>query len=237
MDYKEFDFEGEETLKAMSHANRLNLWMYSQMKPFIKGKSLEIGSGIGNISKCFIDDGNEIDLSDIRDQYTDYLKVTFPSNSVLNVNIVHPDFDIIYKALLGTYDLVYALNVVEHIENDILALANMKKLLKPGGYIYILVPAYSFLYNNFDKALFHFRRYNKAHLKSIFPIELNIKKSWYFNFAGIFGWYIVGNILKKEIIPESNMKLYNSLTPIFQFVDFVLCRKIGLSVVVVAQNK
>ena len=53
------------------------------------------------------------------------------------MNIVHPDFDIIYKALLGTYDLVYALNVVEHIENDILALANMKKLLKPGGYIYI----------------------------------------------------------------------------------------------------
>ena len=69
MEYKEFDFEGEETLKSMSHANGLNHWMYSQIKPFVKGKILEIGSG--NISQYFIEDNTDIELSDIRDQYTD----------------------------------------------------------------------------------------------------------------------------------------------------------------------
>ena len=71
MEYKEFDFEGEETLKSMSLANRLNHWMYSQIKPFVKGKILEIGSGIGNISQYFIEDNTNIELSDIRGQYTD----------------------------------------------------------------------------------------------------------------------------------------------------------------------
>jgi hypothetical protein len=67
----------------------------------------------------------------------------------------------------------------------------------------------------------------------IFPSNIEFVKSWYFNFAGIFGWYIVGNLLKKEIIPESNMKLYNFLTPIFKIIDIITLRSIGLSVVVV----
>ena len=59
--YKEFDFEGEETLKAMSHGTKLNKWMYSQIVPFINGNTLEIGSGIGNISQYFIKQRRDID--------------------------------------------------------------------------------------------------------------------------------------------------------------------------------
>tara|TARA_A100000164_G_C21807641_1_gene723887 strand:- start:293 stop:1006 length:714 start_codon:yes stop_codon:yes gene_type:complete len=231
--FKEFDFEGEETLKSMSHAVNLNNWMYSQIEPYINGRVLEIGSGIGNISQVFIKEGKDIDLSDIRDQYIDFLNDKFPNNKVLKIDLVHPDFDKVYNHLSGTYDLVFALNVIEHIEDDKLAIKNLSKLLKPNGIIYILVPAYQFLYNNFDKSLFHFRRYTKTTLKRIFHSNLNYLKSWYFNFAGIFGWYIVGKILKKEIIPESNMKLYNFLTPIFKVLDIITLRSIGLSVVVV----
>ena len=54
LDYKEFDFEGEKTLKAIASADNFNEWMYSCIKIFCKGKILEIGSGIGNISKYFI---------------------------------------------------------------------------------------------------------------------------------------------------------------------------------------
>tara|TARA_A100001011_G_scaffold271317_1_gene280530 strand:- start:133 stop:846 length:714 start_codon:yes stop_codon:yes gene_type:complete len=231
--FKEFDFEGEETLKSMSHAVNLNNWMYSQIEPYINGRVLEIGSGIGNISQVFIKEGKDIDLSDIRDQYIDFLNDKFPNNKVLKIDLVHPDFDKVYNHLSGTYDLVFALNVIEHIEDDKLAIKNLSKLLKPNGIIYILVPAYQFLYNNFDKSLFHFRRYTKTTLKRIFHSNLNYLKSWYFNFAGIFGWYIVGKIFKKKIIPESNMKLYNFLTPIFKVLDIITLRSIGLSVVVV----
>ena len=60
MNYKEIDVEGEQILKSMSKGIKLNYWMYSQIKPFIKGKTLEIGSGIGNISRYFIENSEEI---------------------------------------------------------------------------------------------------------------------------------------------------------------------------------
>jgi 2-polyprenyl-3-methyl-5-hydroxy-6-metoxy-1,4-benzoquinol methylase len=85
------------------------------MKPYIGDKTLEIGSGIGNISKIFIQGSKNIDLSDIRDQYVNYLKFEFPNNKVFKINLVNPDFDIAYSKILGSYNLVFALNVIEHI--------------------------------------------------------------------------------------------------------------------------
>ncbi len=47
---KEIDIEGEDTLIAIAKADKFNFWMYSQLRPFLQGNILEIGSGIGNIS-------------------------------------------------------------------------------------------------------------------------------------------------------------------------------------------
>lgn len=233
MEFKEIDFVGEETLKSMSHGVRLNQWMYSQIKPYIREKTLEVGSGIGNISQYFIQNGKNIDLSDIRDQYINYLRIEFPNNKILKIDLVHEEFNELYKDLFEQYDLIYALNVIEHIENDKLAIFNACKLLKPNGILYVLVPAHKFLFNSFDKSLMHFRRYNKNSLKSLFPSNMKYIKGWYFNLAGIFGWYVVGNILNKKIIPQSNMKLYNFLTPLFKLMDLLTFRKVGLSAIVV----
>ena len=74
MKYKENDIDGEQILKSMSKGTRLNYWIYSQIKPYINGKILEIGSGIGNISRHFVENGEEIYLYDKRDQYLKSLK-------------------------------------------------------------------------------------------------------------------------------------------------------------------
>jgi len=236
MKYKEIDIEGEQILKSMSKGIKLNYWMYSQIKPFIKGKTLEIGSGIGNISRHFIENGEEICLSDIRDHYIKSLKSKYPKNEVLKIDLVDPDFDVKHSKLFESFELIFALNVIEHIQDDKKALINLNKLLKPNGFLYILVPAHQFLYNNFDKTLFHYRRYNKRKLIDAFPNSIKIKKSWYFNFAGIFGWFIVGKILNKKVIPESNMIIYNLLTPLFKLLDYITFNKVGLSVIVVGQK-
>tara|TARA_B110000971_G_scaffold217510_1_gene254519 strand:+ start:432 stop:584 length:153 start_codon:yes stop_codon:yes gene_type:complete len=49
--------------------------------------------------------------------------------------------------------------------------------------------------------------------------------------------YIVGDLLKKEIIPESNMKLYNFFALLFKLIDIITFRKVGLSVVMIAKKK
>lgn len=236
-DFKELDEEGMETLEAIASAPRLNEWMYQTISKNLSGKVMEIGSGIGNISEQFLQNKQSIFLTDIRSNYCNYLQREFGKNPYLlgieQVDIVDPDFDKKYSDLIGTFDGIFALNVVEHIKDDQLAIVNCKKLLKKGGKMVILVPAYQFLYNGFDVALEHYKRYNRTELKALFDgADMKITHSQYFNMAGIAGWFVSGNILKKKVIPTGQMKLYNSLVPIFKIVDKVIMNNMGLSVIV-----
>lgn len=63
-------------------------------------------------------------------------------------------------------DVVVMLNVLEHIEDDSLALANVARILKPGGTVVLEVPAGPLLYDSYDAELQHFRRYTASELVS-----------------------------------------------------------------------
>jgi len=232
-EYREIDNEGWETLDAIAAADKFNQWMYQTIKQYCGGKILEIGSGIGNISRFFIDDKANITLSDIRTVYCDVLKKKFPgADDVIEMNLTHPSFDTEYSQFLGEYDTVFALNVVEHIKDDVMAVKNCHKLLKPNGRLVILVPAYADLYNRFDRELEHFRRYTGKRLNSLLVSgNFRIQHSQYFNFMGIPGWYISGKLQKNKTIPKGQMSLYNKFVPVFKLVDKLLFNKVGLSVI------
>ncbi|MDX2283584.1 MAG: methyltransferase [Bacteroidia bacterium] len=240
--YKELDQEGLQTLETIAAADRFNRWMYETVAQWFKpGDILEVGSGIGNISRFALDAGRRVCLSDIRESYCGYLETQFAAHpgliDIVKLDLVHPDFDTEYAGLLGQFDNLYALNVVEHIEDDRLAIANCAKLLRPGGRIIILVPAYQALYNRFDAALFHYRRYTRRSLSALFDQNgLHILDAFHFNLMGIFGWWLSGSVLKKELIPSGQMKLYNRLVPAFRLLDRLALRQIGLSVVVAGER-
>lgn len=61
-------------------------------------------------------------------------------------------------------DIVIMLNVLEHIQDDLEALKKAFNLLKPGGGLIIEVPAGSYLYDDYDAHLHHFRRYSAKDL-------------------------------------------------------------------------
>ena len=62
------------------------------------------------------------------------------------------------------FNNIIMINVLEHIENDELAIQQIYKLLKKNGRFFIEVPANQFLYDNYDKELKHFRRYKMSDL-------------------------------------------------------------------------
>ena len=64
----------------------------------------------------------------------------------------------------SAYDLIAVLDVVEHIEDDVAALAAMRDYLKPGGKILIAVPAHQWMWSAHDVVNHHHRRYSKATL-------------------------------------------------------------------------
>jgi 2-polyprenyl-3-methyl-5-hydroxy-6-metoxy-1,4-benzoquinol methylase len=66
--------------------------------------------------------------------------------------------------LHGSFDVIFANSVLEHIENDGEALSKIRNLLKPEGYFLFEVPGNMKLFGDHDRALGHFRRYEKNDL-------------------------------------------------------------------------
>ena len=239
--FEERDLVGEDTLDVISSADNFNTWMYETIKPHCKGKVLEIGSGIGNISDYLMKDGFPIMLTDIRTGYCDKLRAQFQGNSAFLgakvMDLTDEDFDNKFADQLGIYDTVFALNVVEHIYDDNLAIKNCRKLLKDKGHLIILVPSYKALYNGFDKELGHYRRYTKSTLSGLFSEQhLEVLHKQYFNFMGIFGWFVSGQLMRNKSIPEGQMKLFNIIIPISRIIDNIIFNLLGLSTIVVGRK-
>jgi SAM-dependent methyltransferase len=231
--YKPEDPEGIQTLEAIALANHFNRWMYDTIRPWCSGRIFEVGSGIGNISAYFMADKQSIMLSDLRLVFCQALQQKFQDHpnclGVRQLDLAHAEFDTIYCDLLGSFETVFALNVVEHIQDDRLALFNLQKLLKAGGNMIILVPAFNALYNRFDKELHHYRRYTHTTLSEVMPSGQRMVHASYFNAAGIAGWWFMGGVMKKKLIPGSSMKIYNQLLPVIRLLDKVTQKFVGLS--------
>lgn len=235
------DPTGEATLDIIAKASRFNRWMYHTIRPYCRGRIFEIGSGTGNISSFFIEDHQQIMLSDFREDYCNNLSREFGNSpGVLGIEVldlIDPDFDTRFSMHLGKYDTVFALNVLEHISDEVQALNNCYKLLAKGGQAVILVPSYSKLFNGFDRELGHYRRYTKSSLSRVFAnTEFQVIHKQYFNFTGIFGWYFSGNILKLKIIPGNQMTIYNFLMPAIKILDKIVFNRAGLSTIMVGRK-
>lgn len=78
------------------------------------------------------------------------------------------------------YDVICALDVLEHIEDDAEALRWIATLLRPGGVLIVTVPAYQWLFSDHDRVLGHYRRYTRARLVGTLPAGLRVLKAAYF---------------------------------------------------------
>ena len=65
----------------------------------------------------------------------------------------------------GSFDLVTALDVVEHLDDDAAAFREMRRVLRPGGLLLVTVPAHRFLWGDQDEVNLHKRRYSSAELR------------------------------------------------------------------------
>jgi SAM-dependent methyltransferase len=80
------------------------------------------------------------------------------------------------------YDLIGAFDVIEHIENDVAALASIATKLKPGARFIMTVPAHQWMWTAHDVANHHKRRYSKQRLRQLIEQSpMNLERIGYFN--------------------------------------------------------
>ena len=237
--YSFFDSETEDivyqTLQKMKKLRRYNQWIFSIFHPFLGRRVLEIGSGIGNITK-FLLDRDLVIATDVEPQYLVLLKNTFMKYRKFLIE--HLDISGTEMERYRPYhiDSVICFNVLEHIEQDEKALKNIFLLLEPKGRLLLLVPSHPWLYGGLDQHLGHHRRYGKKELKNkLEATGFKVIFLQYFNRIGILGWFLNSKILKRKRLPSFQLRIYNLLVPLFKL-EKILPLPFGTSLLVVAEK-
>ena len=136
------------------------------------------------------------------------------------------------------FDTIICINILEHVKNDRKMLNNFSKLLDTNGKLILFAPAIKSLYGSIDKADGHFRRYSKKELVAkLKESGFIIKKLFYFNFIGIFGWYLHSKILRLNIHRDKDLSMFNKIIPFISFIEKIIPPPIGLSLVSICGKK
>lgn len=218
------DAAGAETLEILTAAPHYNRWQFDVIAPFLGRRILEVGAGIGNMSDEFLRTSPELlVVTDTDEFYRRRLRERFAGRKEVVVEMLTmPDPGAVARFLPHRLDTAIALNVVEHIEDDVGTLAAMKSLLAPGGRVIILVPALQAIYGELDRQLGHFRRYGRATLDAAFRnAGLHVERMFWFNRVGVLGWWFNGRVRKITRIPIDQLRGFDRLVPLLRLERYV----------------
>jgi SAM-dependent methyltransferase len=212
------DESGGEILERLNRAPRFTSWMADVLRPFVGQRVLEIGAGTGNMSMHLMPRSTYW-ATDVNPHYLDYLltlRATRPYMRVARTNAMERET----YPRGQSFDTVVCLNVVEHVEDDLQALGNIRDVLEESGRAIVLVPYGPGLYGTLDEVLGHFRRYTEEQLVAVaekagFRVERVLK----FNRPGVPAWWLNGRILHRKTFGLAQIRVLNLLTPLFRLVD------------------
>ena len=214
-------YTGKDNLDIMKLAVNYNNYIYKWINTDIYSNILDFGAGNGEY--CNRIDKKIIYAVELDEQLRSNLKCKS-----------YADLDEIQNK---SFDLIYSLNVLEHIEDDLTTLQKLTNKLQDKGIIKILVPAKKELYSEMDRKVGHFRRYEKKELiRLIKDANLELVEYRYFDSVG----YILSLLYKfidnsGKINPTSLMIYDKFLFPVSMIIDKITFGKlIGKNLMIVA---
>jgi SAM-dependent methyltransferase len=233
------DFAFATALEVTTSANNYNRWIADQFAPFVGRSVLEVGCGIGNLSRYWIDCqafvGIDIEPACVAKCIERFRDV--PSARFFHDFVGGPGW--VPRWSEYRPDTIIAINVLEHIRDDVAALRGWRDVVCAGGggYICVFVPAFDFAYSAFDKRQGHYRRYTKAILRdrlaaaSLDPVVLR-----YFNAPGLLAWWATYVLLGRQDPDAGQVSIYDKVfVPVIRRVEQMLAPPFGNSVVAVCR--
>lgn len=168
------EYTGDDNLDVMRLAENNNCFIFKLLLKALDSKVssiVDFGAGNGLFSEMLIRAGRQTACVEPADNMQRYFKVP-PYRSLDEV---------------PPADFIYSLNVLEHIEDDEAVLREMFARLKPGGGLFLYVPAFPLLYSSMDKKVGHVRRYTRRELISkARAAGFSVRYCRYADFLGFF---------------------------------------------------
>ena len=215
--YKE---HGGAILEALSGAARFNLWMADTVRPFVGRRVLEIGAGIGNLTRHLARKRERYIATDIDTEHLSRLCTQLRHRP--NLQVQHCDLSKAedFENLQASVDTVICLNVLEHVEDDMGALRNIHGALEPGGRAIILVPFGPELFGSLDTVLGHYRRYSREEFRGkLEAAGFRIERMLDFNRVSRPGWYMQGRMFQRTSLGRSQLRAFDALVWLWRRID------------------
>lgn len=205
-------------------------------KKYIFGNVVEVGAGMGGTTS-YLQNNNvqswvclEPDI-----KLCSLIKNKITDQKIKNTTIVINDT---LKSINKKKETIIYIDVIEHIENDKQELDQAYSLLNENCTILIIVPAFNYLYNDFDKAIGHYRRYTKKSINLIIPVNAKVEKIIYLDSLGFFT-SLLNKFFLKQQYPKLNQILFwdKILVPLSKYIfDPLFNYSFGKSLLVVLRK-
>ena len=179
-------------LEDLTEAVNYRHWLASLAAPYLGDDPIEIGSGIGDYAAEWLDIA--VPRITVTETHDDRLKI-------LHERFVDDERVEVRRMTLpvnetGEHSAAVALNVLEHIPDHVGAIRSVTRMLRPGGHVVLIVPAFEFAMSKFDRTIGHERRYTRALAGEVLTAAgLEIEELHYINPLGLMSWYVVCRLL------------------------------------------
>ncbi|MCG5453365.1 class I SAM-dependent methyltransferase [Micromonospora hortensis] len=221
-----------EVLEGLATAVNHRRWFIELAVPYLGDDPIEIGSGLGDyalewserLPRFTATEADPDRLVQLKERLADR-----PNVDVRQMLLPHND--------RGDYSAAVSYNVLEHIEDHVGALQSMRDLVRPGGAVIIIVPAFQFAMGPADIATGHVRRYTKKTLgAAMTDAGLTIEKMHYANALGLIGYFMATKVFR--LMPKEGpmVKVYDTLIlPATKAAEQLVLPPFGQSVFAVAR--
>ena len=132
------------------------------------------------------------------------------------------------------FDTIIYIDVLEHIENDRDELNQAASHLRQGGHLIVLSPAHQRLFSPFDAAIGHFRRYNRAMLRSVSPGSLRVELMKYLDSAGLILSAANMLFLRQSMPTKAQLHFWDHwVVPVSRVLDKLFMYSVGKTIIAV----
>jgi SAM-dependent methyltransferase len=136
------------------------------------------------------------------------------------------------------FTYIFSLNVLEHIEDDNKIVAELYRVIRPGGRIFVYVPAFQVLFSAMDSNVGHYRRYNMRSLTQVMlSAGFTVEKHAYTDALGFFAALVYKIIYRQSdgILNKSSVRFYDRfLFPVSRILSPLLSKVLGKNLYVIA---
>jgi SAM-dependent methyltransferase len=203
-----YRYDGEELDLFKTATNWRRYWA-GKIRPFIGEYVVEVGAGLGSVTRSLCDGSQKRWLCLEPDQ-----KMAGQLTNLRAAGVLPGSCEVqcaILRELPPSerFDTILYIDVLEHIEDDRGEVAAAGLRLRPGGRIAVLSPAHQWLFSRFDAAIGHLRRYTITSLSHLTPSGFRVEHATYLDSFGLLASAANRLVLRSSMPSERQLRFWD----------------------------